>query len=325
MCMLFIADNSDAADDEYALVVLSIRDEQYNRNTRECQQWQTNPSVYGGMDLQDGLEGGTWLAIDTAGNKIGAVLRVLQPFYHTSTSTLTRGFLVTNFMKSKLSGAEYIASVVPDAHKYPGFNLVTIDVNAISSKHNKQHNTISYLNNTTDATPTVSTCRGGIWAFGNSAPKEPFVKTKVGRDHFADITARLKRISERDLLCAQLFALASDDTAHFPDPVLAKDGAGFPDEYLRGLSSINCRIPMASFGTRTQTIILIDRQGNCDWIERNLSADNLHVRGVEWPVRTLSFKMNIDAANDDDGDDAKIRPIVSVMKSNRLPFVLARL
>lgn len=260
MCMLFIANNSDAADDEFALVVVSIRDEQYNRNTRACQQWATNPSVYGGMDMQEGLEGGTWLAVNAASNKVGAVLRVMRPPDRLAAHKHTRGFLVPTFMDSALSGVDYVQTLPQTARDYPEYVFVAIDIDLPLQPKGIA---VSYYSNAADQPPVISDACG-IYAFGNSVPHRPWLKTRVGREQFSEITSQHVKVSQRQTLCEKLFEFCSDDTEYFPDEVLQADGRGFNQEHLRGLSSINCKIPTAGFGTRTQTIIL----GECTAAKR---------------------------------------------------------
>jgi len=291
--MLFIATNNDAEDDEYSLVVLNIRDEQYNRETRPSQQWNSNPALFGGMDMHPGLEGGTWFAINTVSNKIGSVLRVMRPADRMVARNYTRGFLVPRFLDSQLNGQQFIETLVPNRKEYPEYIFVAIDINFPVTKSG---NVVSYYTNAAELKPSVSV-ESGVYAFGNNLPHKPWIKTQVGRDIFASIVSRYEKTSKQHVLCEDLFEFCNDDTEYFPDEILEADGRGFQNEHLRGLSSINCKVPTASFGTRTQTIVLVDTKGNVNWIERNLSIDNIYVRGdtaVDWPVVKHQFQLNSD-------------------------------
>ncbi len=48
MCMLFIFTNPNPRDDEYCLIVASIRDEFFQRPSRQCHFWEHNPNIVGG-------------------------------------------------------------------------------------------------------------------------------------------------------------------------------------------------------------------------------------------------------------------------------------
>ena len=296
MCMLFVNNNTDAKDDEYALTIMSIRDESYERPTRSCQTWSSNPAIFGGMDMTDGLEGGTWLALNRDTNKLGVILRALRPIDRVSTSKYTRGFLVPRFMNSCLSGADYLDTLVDDCADYPAYNLVTFDLN---QPKNGENNVVSYFSNAEKSTMPTIDDELQVLAFANNLPHKLWQKTEVGRDFFRDITQRYRKTNQKMDLASKLFTFASDDTKYYPDPVLAADGSGYEPEYLQGISSINCKIPFANFGTRTQTIILVDKVGNVEWIERNLTEDNLNVRGnkyAEWPLKKFRLRLNTSLA-----------------------------
>ncbi len=48
MCMLFIFTNPNPRNDEYCLIVASIRDEFFQRPSRQCHFWEQNPHIVGG-------------------------------------------------------------------------------------------------------------------------------------------------------------------------------------------------------------------------------------------------------------------------------------
>ena len=297
MCMLFVNNNTDAKDDEYAMTILSIRDESYDRPTRSTQTWSSNPAIFGGMDMEEGREGGTWMALNRDMNKLAMVLRILRPLGgKVTTASNTRGFLVPRFMDSSLSGSEYLESIVEDCDDYPAYSLVTFDLN---QPKNGENNEVSYFCNVEPTMPSIAD-DSQILAFSNNRPHKLWQKTEVGRDYFRDITQKYPKKSQKAGLISQLFIFASDDTQHYPDPVLDEDGSGYELEYLQGISSINCKIPLFQTGTRTQTVILIDKVGNVEWIERDLSEDNLKIRGnkyAEWPTKKFDLRLNSRSAN----------------------------
>ncbi|KAH8271142.1 hypothetical protein KR018_005554 [Drosophila ironensis] len=113
MCVIFFYANAQPQAGGFKLILASNRDEFFARNTQTATQWSGADHVYGGIDLEPGREGGTWLAIGHSGGvfKVGALLNltgepkprdavalknILQPHNHnnsnchpTSTSTST--------------------------------------------------------------------------------------------------------------------------------------------------------------------------------------------------------------------------------------------
>lgn len=78
MCVIFFYVNSNPGKDGYKLILASNRDEFYARKTKQASQWLDNKHVYGGIDLESGREGGTWLAISGKEGifKVGALLNL---------------------------------------------------------------------------------------------------------------------------------------------------------------------------------------------------------------------------------------------------------
>ncbi|KAM7348389.1 transport and golgi organization 2 isoform 1-T2 [Cochliomyia hominivorax] len=78
MCVIFFYVNSNPGKDGYKLILASNRDEFFARETKQAGKWLDAEYVYGGIDLEPGREGGTWLAISGKDGvfKIGALLNL---------------------------------------------------------------------------------------------------------------------------------------------------------------------------------------------------------------------------------------------------------
>ncbi|XP_073832737.1 transport and golgi organization 2 isoform X1 [Musca autumnalis] len=78
MCVIFFYVNSNPEKDGYKLILASNRDEFYARDTKEVSQWDGVDNCYGGIDMEPGREGGTWLAISGKDGifKIAALLNL---------------------------------------------------------------------------------------------------------------------------------------------------------------------------------------------------------------------------------------------------------
>ncbi|XP_016949229.1 transport and Golgi organization protein 2 isoform X1 [Drosophila biarmipes] len=106
MCVIFFCADSNPQAGGYKLILASNRDEFFARATQTAAKWANAEHVYGGIDLEPGREGGTWLAIGHSAGffKVGALLNltgepkprdavahknILQPHNHNSNSAGT--------------------------------------------------------------------------------------------------------------------------------------------------------------------------------------------------------------------------------------------
>ncbi|NIV17619.1 MAG: hypothetical protein GWN47_04240 [Woeseiaceae bacterium] len=127
MCLVVVAYD---IHDSYRLVVAGNRDEFHSRPTREAHWWEDEPDIAGGRDL---LQGGTWLAMHRNGrfatvtNFRGAGAAPERP--------LSRGHLVSGFLRSELAPLAYLQSIQGDA--YAGFNLIVADKRALAYCSNR--------------------------------------------------------------------------------------------------------------------------------------------------------------------------------------------
>lgn len=106
--------------------------------------------------------------------------------------------------------------------------------------------------------------------FGNSPPDEPLLKVLEGQKKFHSLLTNekesLNNTENSEKLMASLRLFLRWNQRHLPDPVLARRA---PDTYEQ-LSSVFVNVAMASYGTRTHSIILVDDEGNVEFMEDNL-------------------------------------------------------
>ena len=118
MCLIAWRWQPDAAE---PLVVLSNRDEFFNRPARALHRW-PDVLIWAG---QDELAGGTWLGVGEAG-RLAAITN-----YRTTQATnelaQSRGHLVRDFLCASHSAADYAAHVAQNASAYNPFNLWLFD------------------------------------------------------------------------------------------------------------------------------------------------------------------------------------------------------
>ncbi|WP_211466549.1 NRDE family protein [Collimonas silvisoli] len=222
------------------LIAAANRDEFYVRPTAPASWWEDQPDIYAGRDLQDG---GTWLGI-TRGGRFAAITNVRAPAERRADAP-TRGTLVSDFLGSKKTAAEYIAEIAGDAAKYNGFNLLVGDGQQL----------IWYSNKSDDAR-NGQPLSPGIYGLSNAALDVCWPKVVRTKAQFAS------------LLCqgapdACFFDMLSD-TTRAGDCRLPSTGVGIERE--RVLSAVFIESP--DYGTRASTLVRIKANGSAMLHER---------------------------------------------------------
>lgn len=81
-----------------------------------------------GLDLEEGREGGTWLAIKAKGNEIkfGALLNITGEITHKNARG--RGTLVAEYVTGDSTNEDYCQNLANTSEQYNSFNLITIEI-----------------------------------------------------------------------------------------------------------------------------------------------------------------------------------------------------
>ena len=242
MCLLVLAWQ---AHPRYRLILAANRDEFHERPSAPLARWADRPSILGGRDLR---AGGTWLALDQE-RRLGVVTnyRDLQP---SPPGAPSRGELIPNYLLQADGAVASTARLAPGADAYAGFNLLLFD-----------ERELSYLTNR--ATPPVRTMPPGIYALSNHLLDTPWPKvTRVRRGFESWLGHTGPKGAAPDT--AGLFALLADRT-HAPDQAELPH-SGLSADWERVLSSPFVLNP--SYGTRSSTVVLLERQGGASIQER---------------------------------------------------------
>ncbi|XP_052868999.1 transport and Golgi organization protein 2 [Anopheles cruzii] len=272
MCILFVYVDDGAGCGRYRLVLASNRDEFYARPAKQAAPWQENDRIVGGRDMEPGREGGTWLAIGNhppGSIRIGALLNVTGE--SKPNVTIGRGPIVANFLTGDQAAREYSEQLLA-RDNYGAFNFVSVELGTVRpgtvAGDGIRPEPQELVLHTSNAPHSISPCATGqALAFGNSTLEKPLQKVCRGREQFeAIVTKRNIPFADSDVLVDELMDLLKSDVRHFPDPELTRR-AGQHAEYL---SSVNVRIPNGSYGSRTRTVILIDRQNHMEFIETTM-------------------------------------------------------
>lgn len=243
MCLVLFAIDKHP---DYSLVVAANRDEFHARPTAPASFWSDAPSILAGRDL---TAMGTWLGVSRTG-RFAAVTNVRAPT--APMGERSRGDLPRAFLDGHLDPRAAAADVIPGAHRFGPFNLI---VGAAGGAV------------VTDGT-TVSAVDRAVRAVSNASETDvasgarPWPKVLSGEARLASILDRGGTLRQDDL-----FEVLGDRTVA-PDDALPDTGVGLERE--RFLSSAFLVSPI--YGTRSSTVVTIDRAGRVTFEERSFDV-----------------------------------------------------
>ncbi|XP_074642303.1 transport and Golgi organization protein 2 homolog [Tubulanus polymorphus] len=282
MCFLLLFINNGGSEDEYQLIVGMNRDEHFARPTKPASIWHDTPTCVAGLDMKAGCEGGSWLAASSSG-RIAALLNVMS---FIDPSKKGRGQFVTNYVKdmSDCSNASiYMSNVIKNCTDYNNFHLVLIE------RKKGLFEVLNACSKEEDVVPNK--LFDGCHALSNGTLSKPWVKTKVGKERFEDLMSKSCRTADKQLILEGISQILCDEKSHLPDPNLeaACEKIGI---CASRKSSICDTKPENLSKTRTQTVILVNRDGLCEYIEWTMCEpiqENWHEN--TWQTNKYSFRM----------------------------------
>lgn len=240
MCLILMAYD---VHPEYRLILAANRDEFYERPTRPMGFWEEDPDLLAGRDLRSG---GTWMGI-TASGRLAAVTNYREPA-GPGPDAPSRGHLVSDFLSGTCSARSYLESVSVVGSAYSGFNLIAGDASGLH-----------YCSNRADG---VCRLDPGWYGLSNHLLNTPWPKVEKG-------IAMLKDAVPQNIpaTVGPIFQMLKNrETPN--DDRLPDTGVGLSLE--RVLSPLFIRSP--GYGTRSSTVLLIDRSGKVTISEHTFSA-----------------------------------------------------
>ena len=235
MCLIFMA--MDAHPD-YRIVIAANRDEFYDRPSAPASFWPESPQLLAGRDLR---AGGTWLGITRSG-RLAALTNYRDPESKRAERP-SRGKLVSDFLIGRENPVSYLERISANAGRYNGFSLLV----------GRNGNFYCYSNRSEG----IRTLGPGIHGLSNHLLDTPWPKVEKGRQ-------ALSRLLSGNTICPEdLFHFLLDRTAA-PDELLPDTGVGL--EMERMLSPVFISSP--GYGTRSSTVILLDRTGRVTFAEK---------------------------------------------------------
>lgn len=237
MCLVVVAFRVDA---DYPLIVAGNRDEFHARPARDAAWWPDEPDVLGGRDLQ---AGGTWLGLHRAGRF--ATVTNYRDADQPSARLRSRGELVSGFLTSALSPAEYLQTIAAD--DYAGFNLLVSDTQ-----------TLAYLSNRGGGLRELP---AGVYGLSNATLDSPWEKVERSKSLLQRLVAAGSS-NETELM--RLLA----DRQKGPASEVRSDRLPFATAHAITAPFI----VLPDYGTRCSTVVRAAAAGNWTFLERRFDA-----------------------------------------------------
>jgi len=258
MCILLL---SYETHPHYRLVLAANRDEYYDRPTKPLAFWNEKPYILAGRDLKNQ---GTWLGLTRTG-RIAAITNFREDELR-NINAPSRGLLVSNFSAGKESPKSYLEHIKTIGHRYNGFNLIVGDGSGLFYYSNRG-------NNIKKITP-------GLYGISNHLLNTPWPKVEEGKAAFEALVSSHSKINPEDV-----FTLLEDKT-YPPDDQLPNTGVDL--DWERTLSPIFVTSDL--YGTRSSSIILMERSGKITFLERTFVSDASG--STEHETRKFSFMIS---------------------------------
>lgn len=236
---------------EYPFILAGNRDEFHQRPTEKLHIWDGNPKILAGKDLE---AGGTWLGINQHGKF--AALTNHRDLSNIKENAPSRGFIVTDILKSDLSTSDQLSDMSPNFSEYNGFNLIA---GALDDLY--------YVSNHGNSLQKI---KPGLYGISNASLNTPWPKTNNALESFSN-ALNDEQPDEReifDMLC---------DTNRYPQSMLPD--TGLSPELEQAVSSIF--ILTDDYGTRSSALLTLDKTGKVKFIEKTYLPGTTDVTNTE--------------------------------------------
>lgn len=251
MCLVVVSWQQHPA---YSLIVAGNRDEFHARPTQDAHWWSDHPDIVAGRDRQ---AGGTWFGVHRNGRF--ATVTNFRDAEPTSPRYRSRGHLVTEFLASNVSPADYLASI--DGAKFAGFNLLVSD-----------NDTLAYLSNRGEG---VQVLQPGTYALSNALLDTPWHKVVRSKRVLSQL------IANDDINETTLLRLLNDRKKA---PAADIESTRLPFEAAHAISAPFIVLP--DYGTRSSSIALRESQGSWRVYERRFDSTGTPTGDSSFSVKT---------------------------------------
>ena len=251
MCLMVFANNYHP---DYKLIFAANRDEFYERPSSPVHFRKDDP-ILAGKDLKDG---GTWCGINKNGRF--AAITNYRNIKAIKKDAVSRGKIVTDFLTGTSSPELYSKGLANSANQYNGYSFVFGNISELFFFSNQSAKLLKI--------------ESGIHGLSNHLIDTPWYNVRRGKELLE------RAVNKGDNFIEDLFALLSDTTSS-PDNELPDTGLDKKTE--KSISSIFVETP--GYGTRSSSVILIDRNDNVTFVEKSLD-----IRTKEWMTNKFEFQ-----------------------------------
>ena len=246
----------------YPLVLAANRDEFYNRPTAPLDFQDDARQILSGRDIQ---HNGTWLGL-TKTARLAAITNFRDPSAIIENAP-SRGHLVSNFLMSDESSKAYLEKVKSTRKQYNGFNIIVGDPTGLFYYSNREN--------------IIQAIRPGIHGLSNKFLDTPWPKIEKGKAFLKEIIDANEKINPENL-----FSILKDN-AYPPSHMLPRTGVGRCWEKVLSPLFISSKY----YGTRSSSIILMEKTGKVTFLERTFIAGDSAPK--EENTREFSFVVSI--------------------------------
>uniref|UniRef100_A0A9L0JZE7 Transport and golgi organization 2 homolog n=1 Tax=Equus asinus TaxID=9793 RepID=A0A9L0JZE7_EQUAS len=124
----------------------------------------------------------------------------------------------------------------------------------------------------------------GTYGLSNALLETPWRKLCFGKQLFLAVVEQSQALPKDDLI-AQLLDVLNNDEAQLPDPAIEDQGREYVQPILSKYAAVCVRCP--HYGTRTNTVILVDADGHVTFTERSM----LDKDPSRWETTTHEFRL----------------------------------
>ncbi|MCP9256931.1 hypothetical protein DINM_000126 [Dirofilaria immitis] len=311
MCVTFVyvEHNPNA---KYKLILLNNRDELLNRPTSTAR-WEND--ILAGRDEKENVRG-TWLCMNSAG-RISNLLTITVPIHEMKSSSVTRGILPIDFVKSNKQPEEFCKLLISTVNRYNAFQILCFQRKLFGYTRTagfKKWNSCDAL----EFIYLTHGCLVGVvqgWGLrshrrdpGNEydqyeiagltyqskdnveVTKYPPVRRGVEKVSGIVEEINAENLSEAEII-ERLLQLATDKYQCFPDDQI-KRRCGRSNELCKYRTAIFVRYPDGiPYGTRSHTIIIVDRNNRATYYEKSMETKTGKVSEATWTERTFHFDL----------------------------------
>ena len=236
MCLILFAWQ---AHPRYPLMVAANREEFHERPTAAAEFWPDSPELLAGRDLQ---AGGTWLGVTRSG-RFAAITNYREPLEPEMPLEHSRGHLVRDFLVGEALPMNHADHLMEQGPAYRGFNLLLGNTESLVNVSNRSERPV-----------TVSSGSHGL---SNHLLDTDWPKVHSGRAHLESLL-RDDRVEPE-----ALFELLTDRTLKSGKMPEDFENSDLPEQLMRHYFIVS---PV--YGTRSSTVLLLDRDGNVEFVER---------------------------------------------------------